>query len=154
MTENLLYPSGGWHGDKGVLVAAYVSAWIDQDNPRKFTALSHDGTVPDLPRGGRTAASRQGRRADPAGDGGLGPDPLLGRRRPGRPALVREPAPGPLCGAYRPEGPIFFAGEHLSYVQFWQEGAALSSHEAMKALQARVQEKALTGRAARRAMAA
>ena len=26
----------------------------------------------------------------------------------------------------RPEGPIFFAGEHLCYVVFWQEGAALS----------------------------
>jgi monoamine oxidase len=35
----------------------------------------------------------------------------------------------------RPEGPIFFAGEHLSYVHFWQEGAALSAHEAMKKLQ-------------------
>jgi monoamine oxidase len=34
----------------------------------------------------------------------------------------------------RPEGPIFFAGEHLSYVPFWQEGAALSAHEAMKKL--------------------
>ena len=32
----------------------------------------------------------------------------------------------------RPEGPIFFAGEHLSYVVFWQEGAALSAHEAMR----------------------
>lgn len=45
-------------------------------------------------------------------------------------------------------------GEHLSYVQFWQKGAALSSHAAMKALQARVQEKASTERATRRAAAA
>lgn len=29
---------------------------------------------------------------------------------------------------------IFFAGDHLSYVMFWQEGAALSSHAAMKAI--------------------
>ena len=34
----------------------------------------------------------------------------------------------------RPEGPIFFAGEHLSYVPFWQEGAALSAHAAMTEL--------------------
>ena len=47
----------------------------------------------------------------------------------------------------------FFNGEHLSYVRFWQEGAALSSHEAMKALQARVEEKRLTERAAPRAAA-
>jgi monoamine oxidase len=32
----------------------------------------------------------------------------------------------------RPEGPIFFAGEHLSYVTFWQEGAVLSAHEAVR----------------------
>jgi monoamine oxidase len=38
----------------------------------------------------------------------------------------------------RPEGPVFFAGEHLSYIGFWQEGAALSAHEAIAALQARV----------------
>jgi monoamine oxidase len=34
----------------------------------------------------------------------------------------------------RPEGPVFFAGEHLSYVMFWQEGAALSAHAAMRLL--------------------
>jgi monoamine oxidase len=32
----------------------------------------------------------------------------------------------------RPEGPIVFAGEHLSYQPAWQEGAALSAHEALK----------------------
>ena len=37
----------------------------------------------------------------------------------------------------RPEGPIFFAGEHLSYVVFWQEGAALSAHAAMRVLASR-----------------
>jgi monoamine oxidase len=43
-------------------------------------------------------------------------------------------------GAYlellKPEGPIFFAGEHLSYVGLWQEGSAMSAHEAIKLLQA------------------
>ena len=34
----------------------------------------------------------------------------------------------------RPEGPIVFAGEHLSYVLYWQEGAALSAHAAMRVL--------------------
>jgi monoamine oxidase len=36
----------------------------------------------------------------------------------------------------KPEGPIVFAGEHLSYVGLWQEGAALSAHEAVKLVQA------------------
>ena len=38
----------------------------------------------------------------------------------------------------RPEGRIFFAGEHLSYIGAWQEGAALSAHEAMGLLATRV----------------
>jgi monoamine oxidase len=29
---------------------------------------------------------------------------------------------------------VIFAGEHLSYVQYWQEGAALSAHAAMRLL--------------------
>ena len=35
----------------------------------------------------------------------------------------------------KPEGPIVFAGEHLSYQPTWQEGAATSAHAALKVLQ-------------------
>ncbi|HEX8573873.1 MAG TPA: FAD-dependent oxidoreductase [Allosphingosinicella sp.] len=151
LSENLLYPSGGWHGDKGVLVAAYVAGWMDQDNPGKFTALSHEerfricrevigrmhpGMARELARP-VTVAWGLTRWSEGVG--------------PGNPAWFESPRP-PLYGElYKPEGPIFFAGEHLSYVQFWQEGAALSSHAAMKALQARVQETALSERVRRRA---
>ena len=38
----------------------------------------------------------------------------------------------------RPDGPFYFAGEHMSYVTAWQEGAALAAHEAIKLIQARV----------------
>lgn len=41
----------------------------------------------------------------------------------------------------RPEGPILFAGEHLSYQGTWQEGAALSAHEALKLLSSMASEK-------------
>ena len=148
MSENLLYPSGGWHGGKGVLVAAYVSAWIDQDNPRKFTALSHEERVRICREVvGRLHPGKAGELTRPVTvawgltrfSEGVGPiDPLW----------FETPRPPRYAELYRPEGPIFFAGEHLSYVQFWQEGAALSSHAAMKALQARVQEEALTRRRA------
>ena len=40
--ENLIYPSGGWHSDKGVLVAAYTAGWTGQNHPQEFTAMSHD----------------------------------------------------------------------------------------------------------------
>ena len=42
----------------------------------------------------------------------------------------------------RPEGPIVFAGEHLSYIGTWQEGAALSAHEALKLVQSMAAAKA------------
>jgi monoamine oxidase len=41
----------------------------------------------------------------------------------------------------KPEGPIVFAGEHLSYVGLWQEGAALSAHEALKLVQSMAAER-------------
>jgi monoamine oxidase len=41
----------------------------------------------------------------------------------------------------KPEGPIVFAGEHLSYVGLWQEGAALSAHEALKIVQSMAAER-------------
>jgi monoamine oxidase len=154
LSENVLYPSGGWHGDKGVLVAAYVAGWTGQDHPEKFTALSHEERF-RISREviGRMHPGRAGELTRPVTvawgltrwSEGVGP---------GNPAWFETPRPALYAELYKPEGPIFFAGEHLSYVQFWQEGAALSSHEAMKALQARVREKALSGRAARRAVAA
>lgn len=42
----------------------------------------------------------------------------------------------------RPEGPIVFAGEHLSYQGAWQEGAALSAHEAVKLIDVMVRQAA------------
>ena len=41
----------------------------------------------------------------------------------------------------KPEGPIVFAGEHLSYQQTWQEGAATSAHEALKLVAAMARAK-------------
>src|SRR5262249_33626503 len=38
-----------------------------------------------------------------------------------------------------PDGPIHFAGEHLSYLTGWQEGAILSAHDAVAAIGRRVQ---------------
>jgi monoamine oxidase len=41
----------------------------------------------------------------------------------------------------KPEGPIVFAGEHLSYQPAWQEGAASSAHEALKLVAAMAKER-------------
>jgi monoamine oxidase len=139
--ENLLYPSGGWHSETGVLVAAYVAGWTGQNHPEQFMAMSHEA---------RFALCRQ----------------VVERMHPGKSRLLAKPvtvnwgltpwsegvgpihqdwAPTPRGERYnellRPEGPVVFAGEHLSYVVFWQEGAALSAHEAMRVLTAMAAER-------------
>ncbi len=41
----------------------------------------------------------------------------------------------------RPDGPFYLAGEHLSYLNGWQEGAVLSAHDAVAAIAERVRAK-------------
>lgn len=134
--ENLFYPSTGWHGDKGVLVAAYASGWTGPTHAEEFTAMSHEDrfricreSVEALHPGKARELTRPVTVAWALtpwseGVGPVGPTFGGGPETAGaRPAAYAE--------LLRPEGPIFFAGEHLSYVPFWQEGAALSAHAAM-----------------------
>jgi monoamine oxidase len=53
-----------------------------------------------------------------------------------------SPRPPAYFELLKPEGPIVFAGEHLSYQPTWQEGAVLSAHEALKLLHSIAREKA------------
>ena len=139
--ENLLYPSGGWHSDKGVLVAAYCAGWTGNDHPQQFTAMSHAERdricrqVVERMHPGRSRMLDKGVTVAWAltpWSEGVGPiHPDWGANARG--ARYQE--------LLRPEGPIFFAGEHLSYVVFWQEGAALSAHEAMRLMTAHAAER-------------
>ena len=131
--ENLLYPSGNFEADKGVLVGAYCAGWTG-DNLGRFNAMSHEE---------RFRVCRE----------------VIERMHPGKSALLGKPITvawgatpwsegvGPVGPEFteaargaryaellRPEGPIVFAGEHLSYVLYWQEGAALSAHAAMRVM--------------------
>ena len=133
VSENLLYPSAGFHQPRGVLVGAYVAGWTGNHVPA-FEAMSHEQ---------RFQASRE----------------VIERMHPGKARLLERPvtvawgltpwsegvgpahpdwtqaARGPrYAELLRPEGPVVFAGEHLSYVPFWQEGAALSAHAALRVL--------------------
>ena len=57
----------------------------------------------------------------------------------GGPAAAGRPA---AYGALlKPEGPIVFAGEHLSYQGTWQEGAAMAAHEALRLVAAMAKER-------------
>lgn len=134
-SEVVWYPSGGWNQPEGVIVGAYSVGFSGPGQAEKFEAMT---------AGERIALS----------------DAVIERLHPGKSSLLTRPVTvswrqtewslgvggewssdarmtdyPELC---RPEGPILFAGEHLSYIPFWQEGAALSAHEALKVLNAMV----------------
>ena len=142
--ENVIYPSHDYGAAKGVLIAAYAAGWTNADNPQKFSAFSdferlrvcrdsiealHPGRSKLMTKGvsvgwGLVPYSEGVGALWADGPGGSGP----------RGAQYAE--------LLKPEGPIVFAGEHLSYQGLWQEGAALSAHEALKLVAAMAKAKA------------
>lgn len=118
------YPSHGFHGRKGVLVGAYI--W-DLAPGQRFTAMA--------PAERHAAAIADGERLHPGYEKLVGSavsvawakipysmgawiewDAVPGLRQAAYPVL--------LAG----DGPFYFAGEHMSYVTAWQEGAVQSAH--------------------------
>jgi len=136
LNENIIYPSNGFNSPRGLLVAAYVAGWTNQNNPQAFAALSHEQ---------RFKISRDSVEALHPGRSHLLTRPAtvawgLTQWSEGVGAIGKGWDDGPRGARYaemlKPEGPIVFAGEHLSYAGLWQEGAALSAHEALKLVQA------------------
>lgn len=142
LNENVLYPSSSFGAANGVLVAAYAAGWTNQDNPERFAGLSHNqrfeicrASVEALHPGrshllGKGVTVAWGLTPYSGGVGAMWPDfdPRPGAEGGGRGPVYAE--------LLRPEGPIVFAGEHLSYQPTWQEGAATSAHEALKVITA------------------
>lgn len=136
LPENLVYPSGGWHDRRGVLVAAYVAGWTGPDRPGRFGALSYAEqhavcrAVVERMHPGRAALMTRPVTVDWART------PWAEGVGVGHPDWRAFPRPARYTELMRPEGPIYFAGDHLSHVVLWQEGAALSAHEAMREMAA------------------
>ncbi len=143
--ENLIYPSGGWHAPRGVLVAAHCVGWTGNDHPQQFTAMSHEQRFRTCRDSVEALHPGHGRDLAKPVTVAWALTPWSEGVGPTGPAFGGGPPGGPRTAQYeellRPEGPIIFAGEHLSYVPFWQEGAALSAHEALKILQSMAAEK-------------
>jgi monoamine oxidase len=142
--ENVIYPSHEIGAAKGILVAAYAAGWTNRDNPQKFSGYADEErlrisreSVEALHPGRSKLLSKGvtvgwGLVPHSQGVGALWPDD----RNPGATRGARY------AELLKPEGPIVFAGEHLSYQGLWQEGAARSAHEALKVLAAMTQAKA------------
>ncbi len=143
LNENVLYPSNDLGSAKGVLVGAYAAGWTRRENPDAFSALSHDE---------RFRITRDSIEALHPGKSHLlakditvawGLTPYSEGVTPGWPGFNgTDPRPPLYAELLKPEGPIVFAGEHLSYQPAWQEGAALAAHQALKLVQSMAAEKA------------
>jgi monoamine oxidase len=142
LNENVIYPSHGFHSERGVLVGAYCAGWTHTDTPDSFAArpiaeqirISAD-SIEALHPGksrllGKALAIDWGQVPYSEGVGAVGEEWSENRRGTRYAELLK------------PEGPIAFAGEHLSYAGLWQEGSALSAHEALKLIHAMVADRA------------
>lgn len=144
LNENVLYPSGEIGAATGVLVGAYCAGWTHQDTPDSFAAMSHEERFRisresiEALHPGRSHLLRKGVTVAwgltpySEGVGPLWPDPDFGGGNAKRGDIYKE--------LLKPEGPILFAGEHLSYQPTWQEGAATSAHSALALLRSMAAE--------------
>jgi monoamine oxidase len=149
LNENIMYPSSGIGSPKAALVTAYSSGWTRRDTPKAFEDLSHEQrfqisreSIEALHPGRSRLLSKGVTVAWGLTPWSEGVGAFWGNR-PGAPPESRPPAYAELL---KPEGPIVFAGEHLSYQGTWQEGAALSAHEALKLVAAMAADRATLAR--------
>lgn len=122
--NQLWYPSHGFHGRNGILIGAYI--W-DYEAAQRYGAMS--------PAERRAAAIADGERLHPG----------YGTKVGAAASVVWSKVPYSLGGwaewdftpgaretiypvLLPPDGPFHFAGEHMSHVTGWQEGAVQSAH--------------------------
>jgi monoamine oxidase len=120
------YPSHGFHGKTGVIVGGYI--WTDRIGDA-FGALP--------PEIRAEAAAASGERLHPGyGKEVEHPVSVAWAKVPWSQGAWAEWSHAQRQDEYRtllePDGPIHFAGEHLSYLPGWQEGAALSALRAVR----------------------
>lgn len=141
--ENVIYPSHGYGSARAVLVAAYVSGWTNPDNPQKFAAYSNEERLKvslDSVEALHPGRSKLLAKGVSVGWGMVPFSEGVGALWPGGRGGNRD-RPPEYAELLRPEGPIVFAGEHLSYQGLWQEGAARSAHAALELVAAQSREK-------------
>lgn len=122
------YPTAGIHADKGILIGAYV--WTTAIGER-FAAMSPEQRV--------AAATADGERIHPGYAGRVGRGASVAwSKMPFAGGAWAEWSEDPDArrDAYprllEPDGPFYFAGEHLTYLNSWQEGAVRSAHRAVE----------------------
>lgn len=127
-SELVWYPSGDWNAPKGVLVAAYSIGFSGPEGPPKFNAMRAEerfavarGVVERLHPGRSKELTK--------------PITVAWARTPYSEGVTAEWNDDQRKTAYavlsKGDGPFVFAGEHMSYLPAWQEGAVRSAHAAL-----------------------
>jgi monoamine oxidase len=129
------YPSNDLHAEKGILVGAYV---ITKKTGEAFAAKSLAARIQDGIADGERLHPGYGKHVGkgisvsflktPFSIGGWA-EWTDEQRKAAYPILLKG------------DGPILFAGEHMSYITGWQEGSVRSAHFAMEQLAKQVQAK-------------
>jgi monoamine oxidase len=129
------YPANGFHSDKGVIVGAYI--W-DNEVASRVDALSPADRLLKAIEDGSTIHPNYSAELSPA----QGCSVAWGKV-PYSQGGWMEWEEAARADVYpilnQPDGPIYLAGEHLSYLTGWQEGSVLSAHEAVRGLTAQLQ---------------
>ncbi len=127
------YPSAGFHEDKGILLGAYI--WTDSIG-EEWGKLTPTQRI--------NKAIEDGEKIHPDYRNEVLPSKAI--------SIAWDKIPYSLGGwaewddntrqtSYKvlnePDGTIYFAGEHLSYLTAWQEGAVLSAYQAIRNLSSR-----------------
>jgi len=134
------YPSAGFHARRGVLIGAYI--WSDEIG----AAFGRMAPAERL-----EAAILSGEKVHPGYRNEVARGVAVAWENvPYSKGAWAEWSQSARGHAYRllsePDGPIYLAGEHLSYLTGWQEGAVLSGHQAVRAIGARVKERPAASR--------
>lgn len=122
------YPSAGLHERKGILVGAYI--WSDREGQAFAARAPAERIAPAL---------ADGEQLHPGSTAQLGQGvsvawPNIPYNRGGWAEWSREARRDHYRTLLAGDGPFHFAGEHMSYITGWQEGAVLSAHAAIRAL--------------------
>jgi monoamine oxidase len=120
------YPSAGLGQPKGILVGAYI--WSDFEGMGFAAKTPEQRAVDALAEGGQVHANYARHLGLPVSVAW----PNIPWNRGGWCEWSREDRRGPYRTLLAGDGPFLFAGEHMSWLTGWQEGAVLSAHEAIR----------------------
>jgi monoamine oxidase len=128
--NQIWYPSSGFNHKKGILVGAYI--WTPQV-ARRFAAMRPARRVATVRDGVDQLHPGYGRQIDRGVAVAWSKLPFAGGAWVDR-GNEEWQAAYPVLR--RPVGPVYFAGEHMSMLNQWQEGAVRSAQEVVTAIAA------------------